>query len=287
MIKGKPFDPATETSRRPTPEKFAHLRKWIDIDKKFLDITSISDLQDIDVMLEQMGTLYLSNEISQVIAQLIGKYNDGFVTIEGTADGELKVQIAGGAAVIGSLAAGTEAIGSVSLLAGTAEIGSIGTGSKTIGGVGLVAGTAEIGKLAAGVASIGTVGLNAGTAEIGKLAAGVASIGTVKLSGTSQTVEKAIINKATAATHSIITAVSGEIIKITNIMFTVAGDCNITFCSAATPISGAMDFGGTGEPKGMVHSFGNHPLCLTVSEAFQITLSAAVQVSGYVTYYTE
>lgn len=265
MLPGKPYDPATMTSRRPTPEKFAHLRKWIDLDKKYLDITSISDLQNIDVMLEQMGKLYMSNEIFQVVAQLIGKYNDGFVTIEGTADGELKVQIAAGAAAIGSLAAGTEEIGSVALLAGTEEIGS----------------------LAAGTESIGTVGLDAGTEEIGSLGAGSNDIGNVFNAGTSQTVLNAVINESTAANNEIITAVSGEKIKIVNIMFTVAAETNITFCSDANAMSGPMDFGGTGEPKGMVHYFGDFPLETVAGEAFKITSSAAVQISGYVTYYTE
>lgn len=265
MIPGKPFDPATETSRRPTPEKFAHLRKWIDIDKKFLDIKSISDLQDIDVMLEQMGTLYLSNEISQVIAQLIGKYNDGFVTIEGTADGELKVQIAGGAAAIGSLAAGTAEIGSVKLLAGTAEYG----------------------KLAAGTAEIGSVKLLAGVAEIGKLAAGVQNIGNVFIAGSAKTVDNRVLTASAAADNSIVPLVVGKVINIVNIMFTVAAETNITFCSDATPISGVMDFGGTGEPKGMVHHFGNFPLKTALGEAFKIRLSSGVLVSGYVTYYAE
>jgi len=37
----------------------------------------------------------------------------------------------------------------------------------------------------------------------------------------------------------------------------------------------------------MVHHFGDHPLEMTVGEAFQITSSGAFQVSGYVTYFTE
>jgi len=199
MIPGKKFDPATETSRRPTPERFEHLRKWIDVDEKFIDITNITQLFDVNAQLEQSAKLYVSNVISRVVAQLLGKCGDGFVTLEGTADGALKVA----------------------------------------------------------------------------------------LMDTGRTVLKAKIDFATAATHEVIAAVAGETIKIQNIMLTVAGETNLTFKSATTSISGALDFGGTDEPRGMVHSFGDFPLCMTVSEAFQITSSGAVQVSGYVTYYTE
>jgi len=199
MIPGKKFNPATETSRRPTPEKFAHLRKWIDVDTKFIDITNITNLKNINIQLEQTSVLYASNVISRVIAQLIGATTEGFVTLEATDDGRLKVDVR--------------------------------TGQPTT--------------------------------------------------------QKAKIDFATAATHEIIAAVAGKKIKVVNLMLTVAGETNLTFKSATTAISGAMDFGGTDEPRGMVHHFGDHPLEMTEGEAFQITNSAAEQVSGYVTYFTE
>jgi hypothetical protein len=199
MKPGKKFDPATQTSRRPTPERFEHLRKWIDVEEKFIDITNITQLMDVNVQLEQSAKLYVSNVISRVIAQLIGKYGDGFVTLEATGDGRLKVDTR---------------------------------------------------------ASPGTI-LNA------------------------------VINIATATTHEIITAVTGKKIKIVNLMFTVFGETNVTLQSDATPISGALDFGATDEPRGMVQHFGDAPLETISGEAFKITLSGAVQVSGYVTYFTE
>jgi hypothetical protein len=70
-------------------------------------------MTNINQQLEQNAELYVSNIISRVIAQLVGKYGDGFVTLEATEDGELKVQMAAGAAEIGSLAAGSELIGKV------------------------------------------------------------------------------------------------------------------------------------------------------------------------------
>lgn len=199
MLPGNKFNPATETSRRPTPEKFAHLRKWLDADEKFIDITSITNLKNINYQLEQTSILYASNVISRVIAQLIGAYGDGFVTLEATIGGFLKVV----------------------------------------------------------------------------------------LMGTGQTVERAKIDFNTAATHSIITAVAGKKIKIANIMLTVAGETNLTFKTGTTAITGALDFGGTDEPRGMAHNFGDFPLATVAGDAFQITSSGAVQVSGYVTYFTE
>lgn len=199
MIPGKKYDPGTFTSRRPTPEKFEHFRKWTEVEEKFIDITNITQLMDVNVQLEQSAQLYVSNVISRVIAQLIGKYGDGFVTLEGTEDGRLKV-------------ASAESL---------------------------------------------------------------------------RTVLKMPINFSTAITSTIVAAVPGKKIKITNIMLTVGGETNLTFKSSGNAISGAMDFGGTNEPRGMVHNFGDSPLDTEYGELFAITSSQAVQVSGYVTYFTE
>jgi len=199
MKPGKKFNPATETSRRPTPEKFEHLRKWIDVEEKFIDITNITQLQDINIQLEQSSKMFVSNVISRVIAQLIGKYGDGFVTLEATADGYLKVEDMSHA----------------------------------------------------------------------------------------RTVKSAVIDFATATTHVIVAAVAAKKIRVTNLMFTVAGELNITLLRGSTALSGAMDFGADGEPRGMVQHFGCCPMETAVNEAFRITLSEAIQVSGYVTYFEE
>jgi len=104
---------------------------------------------------------------------------------------------------------------------------------------------------------------------------------------TMPTIRRAVINKATAATHELIAAVSGSKISIVSLALTVGGEVNITFLSKATALSGAMDFGGTDEPRGMTHHFGDCPLQTAEGEAFNMTLSAAVQVSGMITYYLE
>lgn len=97
----------------------------------------------------------------------------------------------------------------------------------------------------------------------------------------------AVINIATAASHTIISAVTGRKIKITSFLFTTGGDVNVTLQDGATALTGALDFGGTSEPRGIVSNFGDNALGLTSGNAFVITLSAAVQVSGLVNYYLE
>lgn len=92
-MKKRNYDPGTVTSRRrPTPTEFAHLRKWIDVEEKSIDITNITNLKNINLQLEQTSKLFVSNIISRVIAQLIGAYGDGFVTLAATEDGHLIVQ---------------------------------------------------------------------------------------------------------------------------------------------------------------------------------------------------
>ncbi len=91
MITGQPFDPATLTSRRPTPEKFAHLRKWVVPIERNVMMTSITELTNIDQQLEQISHFYISSIIQRTIAQLTAQYNDGFRTLKCTEDGLLIV----------------------------------------------------------------------------------------------------------------------------------------------------------------------------------------------------
>lgn len=218
----KNFLPGPETTlRRITPTEFAHLRKWVEEVKRNVKIVSISEMTNINQQLEQNAEMFVNNIISRVIAQLIGKYGDGFVTLEATADGKLKVE--------------------------------------------------------ADLLAAGTVGLEAGSELIGK----------VEVAGTSQTVERAAITNVTGSHTSIIALAAGKQIKIVNIMFTVTDECGITFESHETAISGEMEFGDTDEPRGMVHHFGNCPLCTVSGERFSISVTGAGALDGYVTYYTE
>jgi len=103
----------------------------------------------------------------------------------------------------------------------------------------------------------------------------------------SKVLKQAAINKNTAASNEIIAAVAGKQLCIVNLAFTVGGEINITLQSGANALSGAMDFGGTNEPRGFVSNHGDFPLKTNSGEAFNILMSLAVQVSGYVVYYEE
>jgi hypothetical protein len=74
---------------------------------------------------------------------------------------------------------------------------------------------------------------------------------------------------------------------IATIVLTVSGETDITFAFGVFGNSGAMDFGGDGEPRGIVIAMGNSPTsCGTGS--FQITSSGAgIHVGGFVSYYRE
>ncbi|MBA7495074.1 hypothetical protein ES702_05653 [subsurface metagenome] len=219
------YIPGTETTRRrPTPTEFEHLRRWLAVDEKYIDITNITNLKNINQQLEMTSKLFVSNVISRVIAQLLGAYGDGFVTLEGTAAGELKVKLT-----------------------------------------------------AADIASLIAIELAAGTNLIGK----------VEIAGTSRTVLYAKIDFSTDGNHEIVAAVSGDRICIQTIMFTVAGETNITLKTSTTAMTGALDFGGTDEPRGMTHNLGDFPLKTVAGQSFQISSSIAVQVSGFITYFLE
>ena len=199
MIPGKKFNPATETSRRPTPEKFAHLKRWIEVDEHNIDITNITEIKNINQQLEQTAKLYISNIIQRVISQLTAAFGDGFITLEATEDGHLIVQTEREAKAITS-----------------AKIDFTGTGD-----------------------------------------------------------------------HTIVSGQSGKQIKIATIVFTVGGETNITLKAGATAITGAMDFGGTDEPRGIVDTHGYCAYELPTGAALVIHSSIDVQVSGYVTGYIE
>lgn len=92
MIPGKGYDPGTFASRRPTPEKFAHLRKWITPVDRNVVMTSIEEITNINQQIEQVSSFFVSNIISRVIAQLTAQYGDGFKTLQCTEDGHLIVR---------------------------------------------------------------------------------------------------------------------------------------------------------------------------------------------------
>lgn len=99
------------------------------------------------------------------------------------------------------------------------------------------------------------------------------------------TIRRAKVDFAGAENSEIIAAVPGVQVCVVSMGFTVGGETNITLNSDTTAMSGPMDFGGTDEPRGLTHYFGDCPLKTVVGEGFFIDSSLAVQVSGFVTYY--
>jgi len=85
----------------------------------------------------------------------------------------------------------------------------------------------------------------------------------------------------------IVEASAGFKIHVVNLVFTVTGPVAVVLLSAADPISGAMDFGDEGEPKGMVLPLGLGPIVCGTNEAFNLDLDAAVWISGFCTYYQQ
>ena len=97
-------------------------------------------------------------------------------------------------------------------------------------------------------------------------------------------ISRAVVNIATIARHEIVAATSGQRIHVFALWLWANGTTNATFESATTALAGPlslivqsyfdMPFNRAGEPY----------LVTTVSEAFNISLSAAQQVSGVVYY---
>ncbi|GAJ05438.1 unnamed protein product, partial [marine sediment metagenome] len=110
-------------------------------------------------------------------------------------------------------------------------------------------------------------------------------IGKVQIQGPAHVEQHAIISFATATTHDITLDEPTGSYHITSIMFTVDGDVGIILRDESDLISGPMSFGGTGEPRGMTHNFGQIPLKCAAGKKFQMTLDAIIQVSGVITYY--
>ena len=121
MIAGKPFDPGTYTSRRPTPEVFTHLKKWVTPVDHNVMMTSIQEITNVDQQLEQVSSFYISSLIQRTIAQLTAQYNDGFRTLKCTDDGHLFVKTSREAKTQTYVAININALGDNVIVAAQAE----------------------------------------------------------------------------------------------------------------------------------------------------------------------
>jgi len=99
--------------------------------------------------------------------------------------------------------------------------------------------------------------------------------------------QSAIINKNVADVNEIIEGTTGQKIHVVNIMFTVAGEVDITFLSGTDELTGAMDFGANGEPRGAVIPLGIGPLVCASGQAFNMLLGQVIWVRGFCTYYKQ
>lgn len=92
----------------------------------------------------------------------------------------------------------------------------------------------------------------------------------------------AAFDQSTASTFTAVAAVTGKRIRVTGFGLTAAGTNTVTFKRASTALTGAMPViagSNLNSPAGndLVFETG-------VGEALNITLSAAVQVAGWISY---
>lgn len=91
----------------------------------------------------------------------------------------------------------------------------------------------------------------------------------------------AVISFSTAADQTVVAGVAGKTIRILKLAFVSAGTTNITLKHGSTAWTGAMPFVAN---MGFVEDAEQDPFITAAGEAFVITNSQAVQVSGYVKY---
>ncbi len=100
--------------------------------------------------------------------------------------------------------------------------------------------------------------------------------------GVHRPVKRAIIDKATAATHEIVAAVAGKKIRVLGFYAVAAGAVVATWKSATTAVTGAMTMATGVAVHAPPAGFGWFETA--AGEALNLTLGGAVQVSGNVIY---
>jgi hypothetical protein len=92
----------------------------------------------------------------------------------------------------------------------------------------------------------------------------------------------ALISESTAATNDLVAAVTGKKIRVLSYVLNAAGGANtITFKSASTAISGAMD---VGDNVSLVADCASGLFETAKGEALNLTQSGATLVAGHLTY---
>jgi len=90
-----------------------------------------------------------------------------------------------------------------------------------------------------------------------------------------------------AGTHVIIRQTPGWRSYISTIVLTVDGETSITFGMGIFGSSGSMNFGGEGQPMGIVIAMGNSPMPLGGSGFTITSTGAGVHVGGFISYFYE
>ena len=95
------------------------------------------------------------------------------------------------------------------------------------------------------------------------------------------------INMDDAGELVILAPTPGYLVYVCTIVLTVSGQTNITLNMGVHGQSGAMDFGVTNEPSGIVMAMGNSPMPCG-GGGFKITSDGpGIHVGGFITYYYE
>jgi len=101
-------------------------------------------------------------------------------------------------------------------------------------------------------------------------------------------VARAAISQATADTQDIVAAVSGKRIRVLALVLVAAGAVVATIKSSSTALTGAMTLAaGVPVKAGPATALGAEEIITAAGEALKLTLGGAVQVSGWILYYTE
>lgn len=262
----QPFEVSTGSGRRPTPVIFEHLRKYSPLELLYQRLASQADITNVNQILEETANFYISNEISRVVAQLIGQLDPGFITIRGTPGGALHVWPAGGS---------EDGKIDIKVEDGDNEtLGKIADVLVAAGAAGTI--SAKLRRLTQGLEDLKSLVV---------LAQGDNLIGKVQIEGISQAKQTAKIEIPSAGTYSITATAPTGSYHICSIMFTVSDEVNVTLRDETAVRSGPMDFGATYEPRGLAHNFGSVPLKCATGKKFQITTVGAGLVNGIITYY--
>ena len=103
-------------------------------------------------------------------------------------------------------------------------------------------------------------------------------------------VQRAAISAAINGDNTIVAAVAGQQIKVLSMLLIVSGDVDVRFESGAggAALTGVMSLAADGNGFALpVAPVGYHWIETVAGQLLNLELSAAVQVSGCITYYVE